>query len=112
MPLPKSLLEEGGIELGPNAFATVLEDNSLEPEAFKGDYLICEPDRQPEPGEMCVSIVDSEAIVRFFARASSPDGPIGRLKPINPHYDERLLDGKDDRTLAACLWRISPIRRL
>lgn len=111
MPLPKSVLREGGIELGPDAFATVLADNSLEPDAYKGDFLICDPAKQPKPGDLCVAIANSEAVIRVFARSDTPGGPVGKLKPINPHYEEKTLNGETDRTIGSCLWRISPIRR-
>lgn len=67
---------------GPNSFAFIVEDTSMEPEVRKGEAVIIDKDLAVEPGDFIVAFIEGENLTVY--RKFIYDGPDHcRLIPIN-----------------------------
>lgn len=68
---------------GNNAFATLINDRSLEPDLKIGYSAITDPDQAPRPGELCMVLMGSDLMIRRYR----PRGAEVELAPINPDFE-------------------------
>jgi phage repressor protein C with HTH and peptisase S24 domain len=79
----------------PNAFAMIIEGDSMEPEIRAGDRVIFAPNLEPRNGEPAVvKLVDGRVYVKTF-HTTGPQGSQVRLTSINPNYVPMEFDKKD-----------------
>lgn len=75
----------------PNAFALVIEGDSMEPEIQAGDISVISPRTEPRNGDLVVARFSEEAepahgvVFKRFTR-TGPEGTIIRLTSTNPNY--------------------------
>lgn len=58
-------------QLGNNAFAYCMRDDSMVPELKSGDILIINPDKNAQPGEIVVAQNNNEVVVRRYKQLSA-----------------------------------------
>ena len=70
-------------ELGDNAFALKMKDDSMEPELKRQDILIIDPDQTPTPGDLVVALVDGNdnVVIRRYKQLSA----------LKDHHEYELL---------------------
>lgn len=90
-------------ELSMEAFALVVEGNSMEPDFKHGDVVIIDPARTPVPGSFVVAKLDREEKVTF--RKYRDRGVIGdgrqafELVPTNADYAPTLVNNDNPGTI-------------
>lgn len=77
------------IELGPYAFALVIQGDSMAPEFGEGDKIIIDPAVRPRPGEFVVAKCNGDEVTfkKYRPRGVSASGhEVFELVPLNPDY--------------------------
>lgn len=70
-----------------DAFALILEGDSMMPRFEAGDIVIFEPNSEPRNGDFVVAkLADSNGILFKKYRRTGPEGKIIRLESMNPDY--------------------------
>ncbi len=71
-----------------NAYALIVEGDSMEPRFLAGDRVICAPNSEPRNGDFVVARLKESGSVLFkrFKRAGH-NGDTIRLESLNPDYD-------------------------
>ncbi len=75
------------VAVSDNAFALIVEGDSMEPEYRQGDIIIVDPMAYCNSGDRCIVKVDDDI---SFKVLSERNGAY-HLKPLNPKYDERII---------------------
>ncbi len=71
----------------PDAFALIIEGDSMEPEFRAGDRVVFAPNSEPRNGDYVVARQAEDGGVLFKKfRRTGPEGKIIRLESINPNY--------------------------
>lgn len=71
----------------PNAFAIIIEGDSMEPEYKAGDRVVFAPNEEPRNGDVVVAkFRDTEEVVFKRYRRKGPEGKIIALESTNPDY--------------------------
>lgn len=94
-------------EISQRAFALVIRDNSMAPDFSEGDKIILDPDVTPQPGDLVVAKLDSEAEATFKKfRPRGADGtgasPI-ELAPLNPDWPTLVINAENPGRIIATL---------
>lgn len=94
-------------DISRRAFALVIRDNSMAPDFSEGDKIILDPDVTPQPGDLVLAKLDSEAEAtfrKFRPRAVDAGGgsPI-ELAPLNPDWPSLILHGDNPGRIVATL---------
>jgi SOS-response transcriptional repressor LexA len=77
---------ESGV-LDPNAFALIIEGDSMEPEFRAGDRVVFSPNNEPRNGDFVVARLAEDGGVMFKVfHQTGPNGQIIQLKSLNPNY--------------------------
>jgi SOS-response transcriptional repressor LexA len=97
----------GDPDLSPRAFALLIRDNSMAPDFSEGDKIILDPDVTPQPGDLVVAKLDSEAEATFKKfRPRGTDGtgasPI-ELAPLNPDWPTLVINTENPGRIIATL---------
>ena len=70
-----------------NAFALILEGDSMEPDYKAGDRVIFEPNKEPRNGDCVVARLEETGGVYFkIFRRTGPEGKIVKLESLNTNY--------------------------
>lgn len=94
VPLGKNLSD-----ISDNAFALVVEDESMSPEFSPGDVLIADPNISPTPGNYVIAHIQSEEKALFRKYRQTTDGC--ELLPLNPNWaPASLADNKAGEIIA------------
>ena len=73
-----------------NAFALIVEGDSMEKEIFAGDIVIFSPNNEPRNGDIVVArLADDHGVLLKRFRRIGPEGKIIRLESTNPEYEPR-----------------------
>jgi phage repressor protein C with HTH and peptisase S24 domain len=79
----------------PNAFAVILEGDSMEPEFHPGDRVVVAPNVEARTGDAAlVKLTDGRVLFKWFHR-TGPEGKMIRLKSENEHYAPMEFSGAD-----------------
>jgi phage repressor protein C with HTH and peptisase S24 domain len=71
----------------PNAFAIIIEGDSMEPDFLAGDRLIIAPNGEARNGDFVIAKIRDDGVIFKRFRRASPDGKMIRLESLNPAYD-------------------------
>jgi len=71
----------------PNAFAVIIEGDSMEPTFFAGDRLIIAPNGEPRNGDFVIAKIRDDGVIFKRYRRASPDGKIIRFESLNPAFE-------------------------
>jgi SOS-response transcriptional repressor LexA len=81
----------------PNAFAVILEGDSMEPEFKAGDRVVVAPNLEARNGDVVlVKLKDGRVMFKRFQR-TGPNGQTIRLRSENPIYDPMELPSEKIR---------------
>ncbi len=73
-----------------NAFALIVEGDSMEKEIFAGDIVIFSPNNEPRNGDIVVArLADDHGVLLKRFRRIGPEGKTIRLESTNPEYEPR-----------------------
>ena len=72
--------------IGPDAFALVIEDNSMAPEFTPGDRIIVDPDISPMPGDYVVATTRRGTTAIFRKHRAAGIDPAEELVPLNDDW--------------------------
>ena len=73
-----------------NAFALIVEGDSMEKEIFAGDIVIFSPNNEPRNGDIVVArLADDQGVLLKRFRRIGPEGKMIRLESTNPEYEPR-----------------------
>ena len=76
----------------PNAFAIIIEGDSMEGKFFAGDRVIFAPNLEPRNGDACiVKLADGRVLFKYFYR-TGPEGSRVKLVSENQNYNPIELD--------------------
>ncbi len=94
-------------DISQRAFALVVRDNSMAPDFSEGDKIILDPDLTPQPGDLVVAKLDSEAeatFKKFRPRGADNTGasPI-ELAPLNPDWPTLVINAENPGRIIATL---------
>jgi len=97
VPLGKNLSHE----LGDDAFALIIEDESMEPEFSAGDVIVADPAIKPKPGSMVVASFGKQvqAIVRKFRELHNGF----ELSPLNSDWATHTVNKAADGSVIATI---------
>lgn len=71
----------------PNAYAVIIEGDSMEPRFCAGDRIIAGPAYEPRNGDFVIARLRETGLVLFKRfRRTGPEGKIIRLESLNPDY--------------------------
>ena len=74
----------------PNAFALIVEGDSMEKEIFAGDIVIFSPNHEPRNGDIVVArLAEDHGVLLKRFRRIGPEGRTIRLESTNPEYETR-----------------------
>lgn len=99
--------------LGEYVFALKMIDDSMEPELRRGDILIIDPDKLPNPGEFLVAkLEDNDAVIirRYKQLAATRNVHAFELQAINNNWATIRIDNTDTNKIVGSL--ISLIRKM
>lgn len=84
--------------LDENAFALIVEGDSMEPLLLAGDRVVFSPNTEPRNGDVVVARLRESGgvMVKRFHR-TGPEGATARLSSANPNYAPRDIPLKDFR---------------
>ena len=99
-PLPRDIVGEGTLFM-----LTVRGESMLEAGVLDGDFVVVRQQPTVEQGEMCAALIDDEATVKFYRRAS--DGQVF-LDPANPAFEPIPLDATQQ---SAILGKVTAVLR-
>jgi phage repressor protein C with HTH and peptisase S24 domain len=81
----------------PNAFAVILEGDSMEPEFKAGDRVVVAPNVEARTGDaVLVKLMDGRVYFKWFHR-TGPEGKAIRLTSENPQYGPLEFNGEQVR---------------
>jgi SOS-response transcriptional repressor LexA len=76
----------------PNAFAIIIEGDSMEPHFFAGDRVVFTPNSEPRNGDAVVAkLADGRVFFKYFYR-TGPEGTRVKLVSDNPNYSPLEFD--------------------
>jgi phage repressor protein C with HTH and peptisase S24 domain len=79
----------------PNAFAIILEGDSMEPEFRAGDNVVFAPNLEPRKGDFAVVKLNSGKVYFKQFERTGPEGSMVKLSSINPNYTPMEFEAKD-----------------
>jgi SOS-response transcriptional repressor LexA len=78
-----------------NAFAIILEGDSMETKFLAGDRVVFAPNMEPRNGDAVVAkLTDGRVLFKYFSR-TGPEGSRIRLSSENPNYGPVEYEGSD-----------------
>ncbi len=78
----------------PNAYAVIVEGESMEPVYKHGDILIVEPNRQTQTGDLVIAkATDGTVYFKLFQRAGK-NAEVIRLVSLNPLFSAMEFEGQ------------------
>ncbi len=82
------------IALGPNAFALIIEDQSMSPEFTEGDKVIIDPDVLPQPRDYVVAVVSPDSGPSFRMYRPGERGGIETIElvPFDAAWPTQTID--------------------
>ena len=104
---------ELAIDLGENAFALKMKDDSMHPDLQLNDILIIDPDREPNPGNFVVARLedDNEVIVRRYRQLSAvKKEPVIELLAMNDAWANIRIENDNSSRMIGSV--ITLIRKL
>jgi SOS-response transcriptional repressor LexA len=70
-----------------NAFALIIEGDSMEPEFMAGDIVVFTPNSEPRNGDIVVCrLKETHGVLLKRYRRTGPEGKTVRLESVNPNY--------------------------
>lgn len=106
-PFPSRELDSVGsdISISPNitksryVFAVVVQNDSMEPEFFKGDMIVVDPEKKAADGSYIIARIGTETTLKQYVT----DGASVFLKPVNDRYPIRDMTGVDFRIIGVVI---------
>lgn len=93
----------------PNAFAIIIEGDSMEPKFYAGDRIIFAPNLEPRNGDAVVAkLSDGRVYFKYFYR-TGPEGTKVKLASENPNYNPMEFE-RDELVFVYPAWEVK--RRL
>lgn len=82
------------IALGPNAFALIIEDQSMSPEFTEGDKVIIDPDVLPQPRDYVIAVVSPDSGPSFRMYRPGERGGIETIElvPFDAAWPTQTID--------------------
>ncbi|HTI71490.1 MAG TPA: S24 family peptidase [Candidatus Limnocylindria bacterium] len=94
-----------------NAFAVILEGDSMEPRFFAGDRVVVAPNSEPRNGDYVLARMrDGGVLFKQFQR-TGPEGRVVRLSSINANYQPKELPVDEFLYIYPATEVISKLRR-
>ena len=91
----------------PNAFAIIIEGDSMEEKFFAGDRVIFAPNLEPRNGDACiVKLTDGRVLFKYFYR-TGPEGSRVKLVSENQNYNPIELDRTEIEFIYPA-WEVKP----
>lgn len=75
----------------PNAFALVIEGDSMEPDIRAGDIVVISPNEVPRNGDLVVARLESGEVFFKKFRKTGPEGALIVLESLNPAYAKKEI---------------------
>jgi phage repressor protein C with HTH and peptisase S24 domain len=95
----------------PNAFAVILEGDSMEPRFFAGDRVVIAPNAEPRNGDFVLARLRDGGVLFKQYQRTGPEGQMVRLTSINPNYQPKELDREDFLFIYPAIEVLSKLRR-
>ena len=93
--------------LSKNAFALLLDDDSMSPQFPKGSYLIFDPAIEPHPGEYVLAEISKQKKFIFRKHVLKNENKTGHavceLIPLNEHWPSTQIKNASDGKIVAAL---------
>jgi phage repressor protein C with HTH and peptisase S24 domain len=95
----------------PNAFAVILEGDSMEPRFYAGDRVVVAPNSEPRNGDYVLArLRDGGVLFKRFHR-TGPEGQVVRLTSLNEIYKPKEIPREDFYFIYPAVEVVSKLRR-
>lgn len=95
------------VSLGSNAFALIIDGESMAPEFMPGDKILVDPDVAPRPGDYVVAKLDGEekaTFKKFRPRGRDASGQeVIELRAINEDWPALVIDSRNPGRIVATM---------